>query len=155
MTRQEVGQEESEIEDKLLTRIACVGISLGDVGARRDHAVDRGHHHREEDDKFGVIFGTNVERGNLGEALQSDVAEIRGFKKLRTGDRLLAGQKVAGAHTRCNRRSIIVVSKMYPSGIQFKNLRRVSKVAFINDDFWASSKTSEQSLKISENSPHI
>jgi len=50
---------------------------------------------------------------------------------------------------------MIVVSKMYPSGIQFKNRRRVSKVALINDDFCASSRTSEQSLKISENSPHI
>lgn len=44
---------------------------------------------------------------------------------------------------------------MYPSGIQFKNRRRVSKVALINDDFIPSAKTSEQSLKISENSPHI
>lgn len=50
---------------------------------------------------------------------------------------------------------MIVVSKMYPSGIQFKNRRRVSRVALISDDFLASSRTSEQSLKISENSPHI
>ena len=57
--------------------------------------------------------------------------------------------------TRFRRRSIIVVSNIYPRGIQFKNRRRVSRVALISEVFCASSRTSEQSLKISENSPHI
>ena len=52
-------------------------------------------------------------------------------------------------------KSIMVVSKMYPSGIQFKNRSKVSRVAFINEVFCASSRISEHNLKISENSPHI
>lgn len=45
--------------------------------------------------------------------------------------------------------SIIGVSNMNPSGIQFKNLNKVSNVARINDGFCAFSRISEQSWNIS------
>ena len=49
----------------------------------------------------------------------------------------------------------MVVSKMYPRGIQLRNRRSVSNVALMSEVLWASSKISEHNLKISENSPHI
>jgi len=57
-----------------------------------------------------------------------------------------------GKRTRVIRRSMILVSKIYPRGIQFKNRSSVSRVALISEVFWASSRTSQHSLKISLNS---
>ena len=57
--------------------------------------------------------------------------------------------------TLVNNKSITEVSKMYPRGIQLRNLSRVSRVALMSDVFCASSRISEHNLKISENSPHI
>lgn len=51
--------------------------------------------------------------------------------------------------------SMIGVSKIYPSGIQLKNLRRVSRVALIKLAWVALFRTSLQSWNIEENSAHI
>jgi hypothetical protein len=50
---------------------------------------------------------------------------------------------------------MIWVSKIYPSGIQFRNRSRVSNVALIKLGLFAFSRTSLQSVKMSENSLHI
>lgn len=50
---------------------------------------------------------------------------------------------------------MIEVSKIYPSGIQFKNRSNVSRVARIRLGCSAIWRTSEQSWKIDENSAHI
>ena len=47
------------------------------------------------------------------------------------------------------------VSKMYPSGIQLKKRRRVSRVALIKLAWVALFNTSLQSWKMEENSAHI
>lgn len=50
---------------------------------------------------------------------------------------------------------ISLVSKIYPRGIQFKNLKRVSRVTATSGTFCELSMTNWQSWKICENSLHI
>jgi hypothetical protein len=96
MVRQEIRKEEGEIEDEFLSCIARIPVCLSNVGAWRDHAVDRCHHQFKENAEFGVIFRTNIERCYLGEAFESDIAELVGFEKLlvfRNDDAVRFGSK--------------------------------------------------------------
>jgi hypothetical protein len=102
---EEVREEESEVVDELLVGIGRLVVGAGDVcgrerprsawrvadalaagGARtcrrRDHLVDRGHDHLEEDDKLGVVLWHDLEAANLGQALERDVAEVGDLKEL-------------------------------------------------------------------------
>ena len=58
-------------------------------------------------------------------------------------------------HTLETKKSMICVSKIYPSGIQFKKRKSVSNVALIKLGLFAFSSTSLHRLNISENSLHI
>jgi hypothetical protein len=53
------------------------------------------------------------------------------------------------------KKSMICVSKIYPRGIQYRNLNNVSRVALIKLGLFAFSSTSLHKLKISPNSAHI
>ena len=65
------------------------------------------------------------------------------------------GPVIDEAHTRLRNISTKLVSKIYPSGIQFRNRNSVSKVTLMRLCFWAFCKISSQSWKMLENSPHI
>ena len=54
---------------------------------RRDHLVDRGHDHVEEDDELLVVLGADLEAANLGQALERDVAELGHLEELGRGAR--------------------------------------------------------------------
>ena len=82
MRGEEVREEEREVEDELLDVVVRLGIALGDVGVKRDHAVDGGHDHGEEDDDFLVVFRADLECGDLCEAFEGDVAEVDRFEEL-------------------------------------------------------------------------
>jgi hypothetical protein len=53
------------------------------------------------------------------------------------------------------KKSMIWVSKIYPRGIQYRNLNNVSRVALIKLGLFAFSSTSLHKLKISPNSAHM
>jgi hypothetical protein len=55
---------------------------MRDVGTWRDHSVDGGHDHGEENDKFWVVFWTDTQSCDLCQAFESYIAEFRGLKKL-------------------------------------------------------------------------
>ena len=82
MIRQEVRQEESNVENKFSSRVTCVGVGSRNVCAGRNHAVDRRHDHSKENDEFRVVFGTNIKGSNLCQTFECNVTEDWGFQEL-------------------------------------------------------------------------
>ena len=54
----------------------------GRTGRRRDHLVDRGHDHLEEDNELGVVLWSDAKPTNFGETLEGDVSELRNLEEL-------------------------------------------------------------------------
>lgn len=54
----------------------------GLTSSRRDHLVDRSHHHVEEHDELGVVLGSDNETSNFRQTLQGHITEFRYFQEL-------------------------------------------------------------------------
>lgn len=80
--REEVGEEESEVEYEFLIRVGRRFVNSGDVGGGRDHGVDLGHDHVEEDDEFLVVFGTDRETSDFRETFEGNVSEFGNVEEL-------------------------------------------------------------------------
>lgn len=81
--REEVGEEQGEVEDELLVGVGRRLVRAGDVGVGRDHLVDARHDHVEQDDELVVVLGPDLEAANLGQALERHVAELGHLEELR------------------------------------------------------------------------
>ena len=73
---QKVAEEQGEVEDQFLVLVRRRLVHAGNVRRRRDHAVDGCHDHVEENDKLGVVLGTDIQVDDLREALERDVTKI-------------------------------------------------------------------------------
>jgi hypothetical protein len=147
-----VGKEKREVTNELLVVVVRGSVGCRHVCTWRYHPVDTRHDNVEEGDEFPIVFRPNCQSCNLAQTLQCDITEIRYFQELLISSRSPPGSVKLTLETK---KSMICVSKIYPRGIQYRNLNNVSRVALIKLGLFAFSSTSLHKLKISPNSAHI
>lgn len=82
MNSQESSEENGQVLNVLLLIVSSILVHLRNVSSDGDGLCDRRHDDVEEDDKLLVVFGRDLETSDLGQAAQSDVAELGDLQEL-------------------------------------------------------------------------